>query len=268
MKTIGKLSDLRGSAALITGGAGHLGQVFGQTLAELGASVALADREGEKAVQAAEVLAVTYGVRAVGMEIDLADEKNLTSMPQRVADELGSLDILVNNAGFVSTDFNLPGWAVPFAEQSSATWRAAMEVNLTAPVFLTQAAWPFLRSSGHGSVINITSLYAFLGPDLRLYDSTTMNNVAAYAASKGGLLQMTRWLSTVLAPEVRVNCIIPGGIWRNQPEAFVKRFVSRTPLRRMATEEDIKGVMIFLASDLSQYVTGQHIPVDGGFSVW
>ena len=95
-----------------------------------------------------------------------------------------------------------------------------------------------------------------------------MGNPAAYAASKGGMVQMTRWLATVLAPDIRVNCISPGGVARGQPESFVTRYVQRTPLKRMATEEDFKGAIAYLASDLSAYVTGENLLVDGGWTVW
>jgi NAD(P)-dependent dehydrogenase (short-subunit alcohol dehydrogenase family) len=95
-----------------------------------------------------------------------------------------------------------------------------------------------------------------------------MQNPIAYAASKGGLLQMTRWLSTVLAPRIRVNAISPGGIARGQPDLFVERYVARTPLGRMASEEDFKGAIAYLASDLSQWVTGHNLVVDGGWSAW
>jgi len=95
-----------------------------------------------------------------------------------------------------------------------------------------------------------------------------MGNPAAYAASKGGLIQLTRWLSTVLAPDIRVNCISPGGVFRNQPEAFVQRYVARTPLARMGAEEDLKGAIAYFASDLSAYVTGENLMVDGGWTAW
>jgi NAD(P)-dependent dehydrogenase (short-subunit alcohol dehydrogenase family) len=107
-----------------------------------------------------------------------------------------------------------------------------------------------------------------VGPDLSLYEETNLGNPAAYAATKGGLLQLTRWLATVLAPDVRVNAISPGGVWRNQPEDFLKRYVAKTPLRRMATEEDLKGAVAYLASDLSAYVTGHNLVVDGGWTTW
>jgi NAD(P)-dependent dehydrogenase (short-subunit alcohol dehydrogenase family) len=95
-----------------------------------------------------------------------------------------------------------------------------------------------------------------------------MSNPAAYGAAKGGLIQLTRWLATTLAPRVRVNSISPGGIFRNQPEKFVTRYEAKTPLGRMATEDDFRGVVAYLASDLSRYSTGQKLAVDGGWGVW
>jgi NAD(P)-dependent dehydrogenase (short-subunit alcohol dehydrogenase family) len=157
---------------------------------------------------------------------------------------------------------------VPFAEQLPATWRKALEVNLTAPFVLTQMCAPALASSGHGSVINVSSIYGVGGPNWSLYAGTTMGNPAAYAASKGGLIQLTRWLATTLAPKIRVNAISPGGVSNHQAETFVQRYIALTPLGRMATEEDFKGAVAFLASDLSAYVTGQNLMVDGGWTTW
>ena len=112
------------------------------------------------------------------------------------------------------------------------------------------------------------SIYGTYGPDWGLYRQTRMGNPAAYAASKGGLLQLTRWLATTLAPQIRVNSISPGGIYRKQPKAFVNRYNARTPLARLATEDDVRGAVAYLASDLSRYVTGQNLSVDGGWGVW
>jgi NAD(P)-dependent dehydrogenase (short-subunit alcohol dehydrogenase family) len=117
-------------------------------------------------------------------------------------------------------------------------------------------------------VINIGSTYGMVGPDLRLYQDTDMGNPAGYAASKGGIIQITRWLATALAPDVRVNSISPGGVWRDQPENFHKEYISRTPMGRMAVEEDLKGAVAYLASDLSAYVTGHNLVVDGGWTAW
>jgi NAD(P)-dependent dehydrogenase (short-subunit alcohol dehydrogenase family) len=118
------------------------------------------------------------------------------------------------------------------------------------------------------NIINIGSIYGELGPDWSLYEGTSMANPAAYSASKGGLIQLTRWLATTLAPNIRVNAISPGGIFRNQPDVFVKRYEGRTPLARMATENDFRGAVAYLASDMSSYVTGKNMMVDGGWGEW
>ena len=267
MRTVNKLMDLSGRVVLITGGAGHLGRAMADALSELGASIAIVDQTEESCGLAVEWLTQRHPAPALPFVADLEDEAAVIALPGRVAEALGGLDILVNCAAFVGTS-GLEGWSVPFESQSVDTWRRAMEVNLTAVFALTQAAAPLLKSKGHGSIINISSIYGVHGPDLRLYQGTGMNNPAAYAASKGGLLQFTRWCATVLAPEIRVNAITPGGVFRNQDGSFVERYIEKTPLKRMAREEDFKGVVSFLASDLSAYVTGQNIAVDGGWGVW
>ena len=116
--------------------------------------------------------------------------------------------------------------------------------------------------------MNVSSIYGILGPDLSLYADTPMGNPAAYAASKGGLIALTRWLATVCAPTIRVNCVSAGGIERNQDPAFRSRYENRVPLGRMGSEEDVAGAVLFLSSQLARYITGQNLVVDGGFSAW
>ncbi|MBW1740292.1 MAG: SDR family oxidoreductase [Deltaproteobacteria bacterium] len=267
MRSLKELMDLKGRTALVTGGAGCIGRMFCETLAELGADIVVLDLDPGACEDTARGIQHSYGVQALPLTINLADEDALRSVPDRISSEPGRLDILINCAAYVGMS-RLDGWACPFQEQKSAAWREAIEVNLTAAFILTQACADLLRASGHGSVVNISSIYGMVGPDMRLYDGLSMGNPAAYAASKGGLLQLTRWLAAVLAPEVRVNTISPGGLWRNQPETFRERYNQRTPLRRMATEEDLKGAIAYLASDLSGYVTGHNLVVDGGWTVW
>lgn len=266
MKSLRDLMCLSGRVAAITGGAGHIGRAMADSLAELGCAVAIIDRTDAVYAVAAN-LSETYGRPAQGFAADLADEAQTRAIPAQVEAQLGGLDILIHCAAFVGTS-GLEGWVVPFEQQSADTWRKALEVNLTAVFTLTQAATPLLRKRGHGSVIMVSSIYGELGPDMSLYDGTAMGNPAAYAASKGGMNQFARWLATVLAPDIRVNTIVPGGVARGQPEVFAERYRKRTPLGRMAVEEDFKGITAFLASDLSAYVTGQTISVDGGWSAW
>ena len=157
---------------------------------------------------------------------------------------------------------------MPFEEQTDEAFAMALALNLTAPFSLTRRLAPLLRTGGHGSVVNVSSIYGLVGPNMGLYEGTRMGNPAAYAASKGGLAQLTRYLSTVLAPDVRVNAFAPGGIARGQDDAFVERYERLTPLGRMGTEDDFRGVVTWLASDASAYVTGQVVAVDGGWTAW
>ncbi len=267
MKSLKDLMNLQGRVALITGGAGHIGAAMAAALAELGAAIVVLDLSDSACTRTAGDLHTAWGVDTLPLPVDLADEDAVRAVPARVVEHFGRLDILANVAAFVGPS-NLEGWAVPFEAQSTHAWQLALTVNLTAAFVLSQACAAPLKASKHGSIINVSSIYGLVGPDMRLYDDTTMGNPAAYAASKGGLLQLTRWLATVLAPAVRVNAISPGGVGRNQPQAFHTRYVARTPLGRMATEEDIKGAAAYLASDLSAYVTGHNLVVDGGWTTW
>lgn len=259
--------DLSGRVALVTGGAGHIGSAMIETLAELGAGVVVLDLDADRCEAVASGIRERFDVPALACPTDLADSDAVSRVNGLVAGELGRLDILVNAAALVGTTA-LEGWATSFEKQSLSTWRAALEVNLTAAFALTQGCIGLLRASGHGSVINVASIYGIVGPDWRLYESTAMGNPAAYAATKGGLLQLTRWLATTLAPSVRVNAITPGGVQRNTQEPFLSRYVSRVPMQRMACEDDFKGAVAYLASDLSAYVTGQNLVVDGGWTAW
>jgi NAD(P)-dependent dehydrogenase (short-subunit alcohol dehydrogenase family) len=266
-KSLRELMSLEGRVAIITGGAGHIGSVMAETLAELGASILVIDVSREQGAKVAQQVHEAYGVKALAHVVDLSDAKAICAIPKIADEHFGQLDILVNCAAMVGS-LDLQGWTSAFETQDVAIWRNALEINLTAPFVLTQACTQLLAASGHGTIINVSSIYGLVGPDWRLYAETKMGNPAAYGASKGGLLQLTRWLSTTLAPKIRVNAITPGGVYRDTQEPFLSRYVARTPLARMATEEDFKGAVAYLASDLSAYVTGQNLIVDGGWTAW
>lgn len=267
VRSIRELFDLSGRVAIVTGGAGHIGAAIVDALAEQGAAVAIVDRDAGKADDLAERIGTAHGVASCALAIDIEDEGAVRGVAARVEAALGGIDILINCAALVGTS-ELTGWAVPFCEQSVKTWRRALEVNLTAPFALAQSAAEALAKNRRGSIINVLSIYGVVGPDERLYEGTNLGNPAAYGASKAGLMQLTRHLSTTLAPAVRANALTPGGVSRGQPAAFSERYVSRTPLGRMAVEEDFKGAVVYLASDASAYVTGQNIIVDGGWTAW
>lgn len=256
MKSFRELADLTGRTALVVGGAGHLGRVACHVLAELGAQVASAD-----------LLAGPGGAAVRTFAVDLHDEDASRALVPAFLEEFGRLDVLVHCAAYTGAN-EAAGWATEFDDQTVAAWDRAHRVNTTSAFVLAQAARHALGSHGSGSVVLVSSIYATLAPDFRIYEGTKMQSPAGYSVSKAGLLQLMRYLSTLLAPDVRVNAVSPGGVWRNQPPDFVQRYARGTPLARMATEEDVAGAIAYLASDLSSYVTGVDLRVDGGRSVW
>ena len=267
MSKVKELMNLKGRRAMITGATGGLGSVMADTLAEMGADLILVDRPGTDFGPLAASLQMRWGGQVWHYHCDLEQNDERLELLELIENEHKLLNVLINNAAFVGAS-DLKGWVTSFEQQTIETWRRALEVNLTAPFHLCQGLAPLLKRSAGASIINIGSIYGEYGPDWELYENTTMGNPAAYGASKGGLNQLTRWLATTLAPDIRVNAISPGGIFRNQPDIFVKRYESRTPLRRMANEDDFRGATAYLASDMSSYVSGQVLSVDGGWGSW
>ena len=182
------------------------------------------------------------GVEVISIDIDDCDLLDDVELHWFIG-QLPKIDILVHCAVYVGSDL-----------------KKSMAVNMGSVLKFIGSQSNFLKS-----VILFSSIYGMVGPDMSLYEGTEMTNPIAYGVSKGGVLQLMRYLATTLAP-IRVNAISPGGIARNQPESFVERYEKKTPLGRMATEEDLKGAIAYLASDLSAYVTGHNLVVDGGWT--
>jgi NAD(P)-dependent dehydrogenase (short-subunit alcohol dehydrogenase family) len=267
MKTVKDLQNLQNRIVLITGANGNLGRVFADSLAQLGASLVLVDHPKSDMNNLSNEIKKKWNVNVWQFKCDLKDEKSRIELIKFVSNEIGSLNCIINNAAFTGAD-NLIGWSCGFEEQSLETWRQAFEVNLTAVFHLSQSFTPLLRVAAGANIVNISSIYGEFAPDWSLYEGLPMGNPAAYACSKAGLMQLSRWLATTLAPEVRVNTIAPGGICRNQPDIFVQRYVKKTPMQRMASEEDFRGAITFLVTDMSAYMTGQTLFIDGGWSIW
>ena len=261
----GSYEDLVGKTALITGGLGFLGRTLCEEFAKQKTNLIILDKTKEDE-QFLKVLR-SYEISAVYYQVDFESALSRSTIIERISSEAMPLDILINNAAYVSST-ETSGWAVPFESQSLETWNKALEVNLTTPFHLVQGLERNLRLSSSPTIINVGSIYGSHGPDWGIYNGTEMGNPAGYAASKGGLIQLTRWLATTLSPVIRVNCVSPGGIARNQDSKFVEKYILRTPLKRMATEEDVVSTIHFLSSSSASYITGQNIQVDGGWSSW
>jgi NAD(P)-dependent dehydrogenase (short-subunit alcohol dehydrogenase family) len=260
-------SSFAGKTVLITGATGHLGREISRAFAGLGSNLILVDLYPDSLQELSSDLSEVFGVAVSVYACNFSDPEARKKVIDAVSADFDAIDVLINNAAFVGTS-DLSGWSVPFDKQLSSVWPQVFEVNLTSVFEFAQGLSGNLRKSGSGAIVNIASIHAHVGPDWGLYEGTEMASPAAYAASKAGMVNLTKWLSTTMAPQVRVNSVSPGGIFRGQPTAFVEKYIARTPMGRMAIESDVVGAVLFFSSDSSAYITGQDLCVDGGYSVW
>jgi 2-deoxy-D-gluconate 3-dehydrogenase len=248
--------DLTGRAALVTGGNGGIGLGMAKGLAQAGAAIAVAGRDASKNADAVAQLKAA-GARAIAIKVDLKDEKACRAMADDAAAQLGRLDILVNNAGI---NIRKPPQDLTLDE-----WKEVMDTNLTSAFVASQAAYPHLKRAGRGKIVNIGSMMSIFGGSY----------LAPYAASKGGIVQLTKALASAWAKDnIQVNAILPGWIdtaltqrARVELTGLNERVLSRTPAGRWGEPADLAGIAVFLCASASDFVTGTAIPVDGGYSV-
>ncbi len=262
-RTIQQLFDLTGRVAIVTGGAGLLGQQFSRALAEAGAQVVIASRNQENCGAWADHLN-DEGYNALALPLDVTDPESSKTLVAATIERCGRLDILVNNA-------YARGVAAPPEELTPDAWRTWIDAGLSGNFYCAQAAARPMLAQGSGSIINIGSIYGVGGTDVRMYPpGMPVNASAAYGAVKGGIVNLTRSLAVVWAAQgVRVNCISPGGFPGETMDAeFAAAFAAKVPLGRMGNRNDLKGAVVFLASDAAAYVVGQNLLVDGGWTAW
>jgi 2-deoxy-D-gluconate 3-dehydrogenase len=246
-----KLFDLKGKAALVTGGNGGIGLGMAQALAAAGARIAIAGRDQGKNKEALKSLP-----DALAVEGDLRDERACRAMVEEVATRLGRLDILVNNAG---TNIRKPP-----QDYSIDEWRIVLDTNLTSAFIASQAAYPHMKRAGAGKIVNIGSMMSLFGASF----------AAPYGASKGGIVQLTKSLAAAWAKDnIQVNAVLPGWIdtaltrrAREEVQGLHERVLARTPAGRWGRPQDLGGIAVFLASPASDFITATAIPVDGGYS--
>ena len=251
-----RLFDLKGRVAVVTGGNGGIGLGMARGLARAGASLAIAARDAAKAKGALDELRV-LGVEAEFVALDVTDEAACRAMAARVEKRFGRLDILVNNAGI-----NIRRRPEAYA---ASEWRAVIETNLTGAFHCAQAVHPAMVRAGGGKIVNVGSMMSLFGAAVQ----------APYAASKGGIVQLTKALATAWAKDnIQVNAVLPGWIETDltaaakvQVPGLNERVLDRTPAARWGDPADFAGIAVFLASSASDFITGTAIPVDGGFSV-
>ncbi|MCC6859394.1 MAG: SDR family oxidoreductase [Bryobacterales bacterium] len=250
---------LDGKIALVSGGAGIVGRPIVRALAEAGATVLCAGRDGEKCRRLAEELA-REGCRVEGLACDFSDESALRALRDDILARHGRLDVLFNNA--------VARAGGDLRHATAAEWEESMRLNSTGLFLACQILSEPMQAQRSGSIVNIASIYGMVGPTFSIYAGSRITNPVNYAFAKGGMINLTRYLASYLAPyQVRVNCLSPGGFLSDgQDEVFRANYGRQVPLGRLATGEDIQGPAVFLASDASRYITGANIPVDGGWT--
>jgi NAD(P)-dependent dehydrogenase (short-subunit alcohol dehydrogenase family) len=264
------LFSLEGRIALVTGAAGWLGESMVVALAEHGAHVVMVGRRAT-ALEESAVRLRSNGLSVEPCPLDIRDWEKTARTLERIRATYGRLDVLVNNAS--ATPAGARGLDSP-----DESFAAATEIGLTAPWRLIREARGLLRAAvkdcGDASIINISSMYGKVSPVPSVYENTSQPpNPPFYGAAKAGVLQLTRWLACNLGPDrIRVNCISPGPFpqWNAMERTpdFVSALGERTPLGRTGERHEIRGAIVFLASQASTFVTGADIPVDGGWTAW
>ena len=264
--------DLRNRVAVVTGGAGLLGEGFCRTLVQVGANVLVADREGSKAQAVVEKLGAVG--KAQAFEVDVTKPESVCAMVNAAKEAYGRLDILVCSAALdPKFDPHLGGnYEENFENYPLEKWQRALDVNLNGVFLSAQAAAPIMLAQGGGVMVMIGSIYGITGPDQRIYqekDGKRQFKPAYYSASKAGVLGLTRYLGAYYAGKnIRVNALSPGGVFNDHDEAFTEAYTARTMLGRMADKDEMNAALLFLASDASSYMTGGNLVVDGGWTAW
>ena len=260
--TVSELFSLAGRVALLTGGCGHLGSAMARALAEAGASVVLTSREQAKAEAAAKALPVVGAARHFGLALDHMQPQ---SLPERFAAALGlagQIDILVNNGH----EALAADWTTVTPEQFTRHLANATGYFELARLLRNHA----VDRGAPASIVLLGSMYGVVGSYPGAYEGICPASPVAYHALKGGIVHLTRHLAVYWGKDrVRVNCLSPGPFPRDTaPAAMVERLCQKSPLGRMGQPSELKGAIVFLASDASSYLTGQNLIVDGGWTAW
>ena len=250
--------SLRGKTAIVVGGSGLLGREVVKGLRDFGAIVYLADVTRDEAASLIDDATVRH------LALDVTSPDSIASAFRTVIAAAGRIDVMVNSA-YPRT----PDWGLKFEKIPFDSWKANVDSQLGGSFLCCQAVAEQMKKQDGGSIINLGSIYGVSAPDFSIYEGTEMTMPAAYAAVKGGGIALTNYLATYYAKhKIRANTVSPGGIFDNQPQAFVDKYSRKTPLGRMGSPDEIVGAVIYLASDASSYVTGQNLLVDGGWTTW
>jgi len=254
--------SLEDKVILVTGGTKKYGHCFCQALAEAGGTVVVTSRDKKRAEQTAAKLA-SPGRKVFGRTLDQSNDDSIEELISAVVRDHGRIDVLVNNARTIPQ--------LQTCQNIREELDKAFTVNSVGLIIITRRVVDEMKKAGGGNIINIGSIYGMVGQDLSIYEDPEANMSWDYPIQKGGMIAYSKQLATCFARyNIRANCLSIGGLGQTAPTDTVFRdgYCRRTPMGRMAVAEDVKGPIVFLASDASRYVTGANLVVDGGWTAW
>ena len=261
---LNELFSLQGKTALVTGGAGLLGGQIAEALAELGADIIIASRDQANCKLKCEALQQQFDISAWPIKLDIADKDSINQCIATAKQEAGGFDILVACAW--------SGRKNDWETINDEDWDNDIEICLNGVFRLIKASTEILKER-RGVILTVGSMYGHVAPDYRLYEDVPQANPPSYGAAKAGIIQLTKYLASFLAPHgIRANCISPGPFpfeeTANEYPDFIDRLSNKNPMARIGSKHEIKGAAALLCSDASSYMTGQNLCVDGGWCIW
>ena len=270
MKSLDDLFSLKGKTVVLTGSAGRIGSRFSTVLASAGANVILVDIERKKNNNLAKSLNKKFDTKVMAINADITNETEIINLKKTIISKFKKVDVLINNAHFVPRVHPLRD--APFEKYPLQLWDEAISKNLRNIFLCSREFGSLMVKQNKGVIINISSIYGMVGADQRIYGKSRLNSPAFYAATKGAVVNLTRFLAAYWHKKnIRVNTLTLGGVYDSnlhKDKSFITNYANRTMIGRMGKNDDFDGSLIFLASDASSYMTGANLIIDGGWTAW
>ncbi|WP_220462851.1 SDR family oxidoreductase [Nitrosopumilus sp. b2] len=261
--------NLKNKTVVLTGSSGRLGTQYADILSAAGANVILADIESKKNKKLENNLKKKYDVSPLAYSVDISQNSEVEIMTDVILEKYKKIDVLINNAFFNPSQSKFSSSA--FEKFPLELWNQVLSVNLTGPLICSQSIGRIMEKQKKGVIVNISSIYGLVGADQRIYGKSNLNSPVSYAATKGGIVSLTRYLAAYWhGKNIRVNTLSLGGVLDKtyMKNDFIKKYSEKTILGRMANKDEYKGALLFLASDASSYMTGANLVIDGGWTAW
>ena len=264
------LFSLKNKTVILTGSAGRLGTNFAHVLSAAGADVVLVDIEKSNNKKLEQELIAKYNNNPIALNLDISKQTDVKKLTKKILSKYKKIDVLINNAHYIPRKH--PKRDSPFEEFPLDLWDTTISTNLRGLFLCSQEIGKIMLTQKKGVIINVSSIYGITGADQRIYGKSRLNSPAFYAATKGAMVNLTKYLAAYWqGKNIRVNTLTLGGVFDkklHQDKTFIKNYSKKTILGRMAQKEDYDGPLLFLASDASSYMTGSNLIVDGGWSAW